>query len=102
MNKTFKVTATPDHGFLFLEFPGTTDWVTTASDIPDIQVMGKDIIYEATGTPFEDIELEVTFNDFQICETEDFKDYDREHGTVHSCEFVKTSDEAEKVAAASL
>ena len=87
MSKVFQVTATPDHGFWFLEFPKTTDWVTTAADVSDIQVMGKEIIYEATGTPIDEIELEVIFNKFQICETEEFKEYDRERGTVHSCEF---------------
>ena len=40
MSKVFQVTATPDHGFWFLEFPKTTDWVTTAADVSDIQVMG--------------------------------------------------------------
>ena len=89
MKKVFQVTATPDHGFFFLEFPGTTDWVSTATDIANIQEMGKDIIYEATGTPIDDIELVVTINAFQICETEEFKEYDRERGTVHNCEFVK-------------
>jgi hypothetical protein len=89
MKKIFQVTATPDHGSLFLEFPGTTEWVTTATDIANIQVMGKEILHEATGTPIDHIELVVTFNDFQVCETEEFKEYDREHGTVHSCEFVK-------------
>jgi hypothetical protein len=89
MKKVFQVTATPDHGFWFLQFPGTTDFVSTALDIPNIEEMAKDLLNLATDVPIDEIELEITLNDFQTCETEEFKEYDRERGTVHSCEFVK-------------
>jgi hypothetical protein len=100
--KLFKVKATPDHGSWFLEFPGTTDWVTSAEDVEDIQVMAKDLLSLATDLPIDEIELDVHFETMQYCETEEAKEFDREDGTVHSCEFVKTSDEAERVAATSL
>ena len=87
--KLFKVKATPDHGSWFLEFPGTTDWVTSAEDIPEIQIMAKDILFEATGTPKDEIELDIHFETIQYCETEEAKEFDREDGTIHSCEFVK-------------
>lgn len=60
MKRVFEVVATPDHGLWFLQFPGTTEFVSTAVNVANIEEMAKDLIFMETNTPLEDIELKVT------------------------------------------
>jgi hypothetical protein len=58
-NKIFRVTAQPDEGYLFLQFPGNPDIFTQARYFNEIDVMARDAIYLMRDIPKDQIELKI-------------------------------------------
>ena len=55
----FLVTAQPDDGYLFLQFPGHPDIYTQARYFEEIEVMAKDAIFLMRDIPKNEIELKI-------------------------------------------
>lgn len=55
----FQVTAQPDEGYLFLQFPGHSDIYTQARYFGEIEIMAKDAIYLMRNIPKDKIELKL-------------------------------------------
>jgi len=56
---TFLVTAQPDEGYLFLQFPGHPDIYTQARYFHEIEIMAKDAIFLMRDIPKSDVELKL-------------------------------------------
>ena len=55
----FQVTAQPDDGYLFLQFPGYPNIFTQARYFAEIEIMAKDAIHLMRDIPKDQIELEL-------------------------------------------
>jgi predicted RNase H-like HicB family nuclease len=55
----FQVTAQPDDGYLFLQFPGHPDIYTQARYFEEIEVMAKDAIFLMRDIPKNEIKLKI-------------------------------------------
>ena len=55
----FSVTAKPDDGYLFLQFPGYPNIFTQARYVNEIEVMAKDAIFLMLDIPKSEIELNI-------------------------------------------
>lgn len=57
--QVFSVTATPDDGYLFLQFPGYPNIFTQARYFDEIEIMAKDAIFLMLDIPKSEIELKL-------------------------------------------
>lgn len=57
--EVFSVTAKPDDGYLFLQFPGYPNIFTQARYFGEIEIMAKDAIYMMLDIPKCEIELKL-------------------------------------------
>ena len=57
--KVFSVTAKPDDGYLFLQFPGHPNIFTQARYFDEIEIMAKDAIFLMLDIPKSEIELKL-------------------------------------------
>lgn len=59
IKQEFVVTAKPDDGYLFLQFPGYPNIFTQARYFDEIEIMAKDAIYLMRDIPKSEIELKL-------------------------------------------
>ncbi len=57
--QVFSVTAKPDDGYLFLQFPGHPNIFTQARYFDEIEIMAKDAIFLILDIPKSEIELKI-------------------------------------------
>ena len=59
--QVFSVTAKPDDGYLFLQFPGHPNIFTQARYFDEIEIMAKDAIFLILDIPKSEIEDRITY-----------------------------------------